>query len=139
MERPVREDRMSGEGNVLRINIEYGDFDFHAFFEDCEEFCRRRGMALKEIRAIQLLIEEVVVNHLLMHTDHMYFEITCSGEKHYTDIRFEYVGEPYNLYETEEPKDLSVVLIKCLTDEYTYEFNEAEHRNVMRIIIKFLK
>ncbi|HKM22698.1 MAG TPA: hypothetical protein VJZ01_11750 [Lachnospiraceae bacterium] len=130
---------MFENGDTYNIEINDGNFDFHAFFDDCEEFCRGKGMAIKEIRAIQLLIEEVVVNHLMKHTEQMNFEITCVGDRHYADIRFEYMGDSYDIFDDEDAKDLSVVLIRCLTDEYTYEFNDAEHKNTMKIIIKFLK
>lgn len=130
---------MCSLGDTYITNIEYGNFNFHAFFEEAEEFCRRRGMVLKEIRAIQLLVEEVVVNHLLKHTDSMNFEIRCNAEERYADIRFEYVGEQYNLFEAEEPKDISVVLIRCLTKEYQYEFHESDQKNEMLIVLQFIK
>lgn len=128
---------MSDRNNTYKVNIEHGKFDFHVFFENCENYCRRKGMSVKEIRAIQLLIEEVIVNHLLKYSEDISFEITCIDEKRYADIKFTYIGDEYNMFEREDQKDLSMVLINCLTGDFTYEYHEAERKNKMIIIVQF--
>lgn len=115
--------------DAYKLSIIEGKFDFHLFYVECEEFCRHRGLDLKKIRSVQLLIEEVVINHLLLHTQNIEFSIICL-DNHEARIDFIYDGEKYNLFEVADEKELSFVLIKCLTGEYRYHYDQVNQLSI---------
>lgn len=117
-------------GETLIVKIIDGDFDFSDFFDACDKYGRSRRLAVKQINMIQLMIEEVVVNHLLKHARNLAFEISCPKDT--TDVRIElrYDGERYNLYTAEPGESLSIVIIKCLTKRAVYKYKEGNSLDI---------
>ncbi len=108
----------------LTIEIRDGKFDFSDFFDECDRFGRSRRLGVKEINMVQLMIEEVVVNHLLNHSDEIEFTIACVKDSGNVEITFSYGGAFYNLYTSEPPESLSIVIIKCLTKKCVHSFHD---------------
>lgn len=108
----------------LMIQIRDGKFDFSDFFDQCDKFGRSRRLSVKEINMIQLMIEEVVVNHLLKHSGEVDFTITCVKDSRDVEINFSYGGAFYNLYTAKLQESLSLVIIKCLTKKCIHSFHD---------------
>ncbi len=117
--------------DTLTVQIKDKDFDFTEFFDQCDRYGRGRRLGVKEINMIQLMIEEVVVNHLLKYANDVEFTITCVKDSNQVEVYFTYDGRAYNLY-TEEPEDsLSIVIIKCLTRKCIHEYDRGNRLYVL--------
>ncbi len=113
-----------GNIDVLEVHIREGKFDFSEFFDRCDAYGRSRRLGVKEINMIQLMIEEVIVNHILKHASLIEFTIDCEKNSKDVHLDFTYDGAPYNLYTAEREDELSLVIIKCLTRKCIYKYRE---------------
>lgn len=117
--------------DTLTVQIKDKNFDFSDFFDQCDQYGRSRRLGVKEINMIQLMIEEVVVNHLLKHANDVEFTISCIKDSSQVEVSFTYDGRAYNLY-TEEPADsLSIVIIKCLTRKCIHEYDRENRLYIL--------
>lgn len=112
------------KNSSIKYNIINGQFDFSDFFDTCDRYGRSKRLSVKEINMIQLMIEEVIVNHILKHASLIEFTIDCEKNSKDVHLDFTYDGAPYNLYTAEREDELSLVIIKCLTRKCIYKYRE---------------
>ena len=126
--------------HTYEVNVIDGKFDFYLFFSEVEKFGRKLSLSLKEINALRLLTEEVVVNHLMKHSKNICLTIIyrrpmddelaeSTVEK---DIRvlFDYDGDRYNLFSADDIDEISFTLIKCLTKSEVFYYDKKNHLTI---------
>ncbi len=119
------------KNSSIKYNIINGQFDFSDFFDTCDRYGRSKRLSVKEINMIQLMIEEIVVNHLLKHTGNIRFEITCPKDGKDVEILLDYEGDAYNLYTADEKNMLSRTIILCLTQRSVYSYDSMNHLSIV--------
>ncbi|NLG03178.1 MAG: hypothetical protein GX567_05045 [Clostridia bacterium] len=123
--------------HTYEVKVVEGKFDFYLFFNQVERFGRNLSLSLKEINALRLLTEEVVVNHLMKHSNNITLtiiyrrpmddDLADSIEEKDIKVMFDYDGERYNLFSADDVDDLSFILIKCLTQSEVFYYDEQNH------------
>ncbi|MGN0483866.1 MAG: amino acid ABC transporter ATP-binding protein [Lachnospiraceae bacterium] len=131
-ERPKREKTRAFVKRLCtwEYHITSKDFDFYGMNAKLQEFGRIRFLSARQINRLQLLIEEIVLQHLIKKTQDIfvcvgYFEVDGKLE-----LNFEYGGEAYNPYDTEEENVLSMLLARQMTETTHYQY---ENKNFLQV------
>ncbi len=116
-----------------QIQIGSKKFDFLQMSTGIEEFCRKQMIAPKTANNLQLVIEELLVNHLLDHTNEIEIEIALSGQDDSLVARFTYGGTAFNPMDAQQEDDFSLMIVKNLTRDIRHSFSE---KNSLQVNIK---
>lgn len=106
------------------------NFDLYSMNTEIEEFGRIRLLSDRQIYTIQLLIEEIVVNHIIKKTQDIRILAEYYEAEGRIELSFDYGGEEYNPYNTDSEDILSMLLARQLTLSTDYIYGE---RNLLKI------
>ncbi len=121
---------------TLEIEISTKDFDFYKMNSEISKFGQNYFLTEKQIKNIQLVMEELIINELLKNTSNINIQIRFFNTDHAVEIHFAYSGEKYNPYDTENEDMLSMLLVRQLTRNVRYEYGD---RNYLTVEIAFRK
>ncbi len=108
----------------LEYEIKSRDFDLYDLNSTIEKFAKKYFMSLKQVRNIQLVSEELIMNFLIKNTPDIklvlgFFEVDGSVE-----MKFTYGGAEYNPFKECNSDDISMMLVSKFITETKFEFND---------------
>jgi polar amino acid transport system ATP-binding protein len=118
---------------TLEYSIKSADFDIYELNSKINEFGRSNFLSVKQINSLQLIIEEVVINNILKKTQDIQIQISSFEVDDKLVVGFEYGGEKFNPYESDDEDILSMLLVRQLTANVKYSFDE---KNILDINLK---
>jgi polar amino acid transport system ATP-binding protein len=118
---------------TLEYSIKTVDFDIYELNSKINEFGRNNFLTAKQINNLQLIIEEVVINNILKKTQNIQIQISYFEVDDKLVVTFEYGGEKFNPYESDDEDILSMLLVRQLTNDVQYSFNNT---NILNISLK---
>ncbi len=112
------------------------DFDFPALFTRLEEFGRKQQLSQKQIYAMQLAAEEVLVQKLLPIANDgserdISLNVEYSEQENLARMCFSYSGASFHPFGSGE--DLSARMIKGISKEMAYTFADGRNQLVISI------
>ena len=121
---------------VLHVEKISRDFDFPAFMTQLEEFGRRQQLSQRQIYAMQLAAEEVLMQKLLpaaLEADDMdiSLDVEYSERENLAQMRFSYGGPAFHPFDRKE--DLSGRIIKGMSKEMEYKFTDGKNHFIISI------
>lgn len=118
----VRQLKVLHEGDISR------DFDFPAFMTRLEEFGRKQQFSQRQIYALQLVSEEVLVEKLLPEAPGggIALDVEYSERENLAQICFTYGGPSYA--PLEDGEDLSARMIQGLTKQIRHSYADGVNR-----------
>ncbi len=108
------------------------DFDNYELNAKFEEFARKQFLYQKQINNTELIIEELVVNQILKKTSDIIITIGYFEVDNAINISFEYGGEKFNPYDSDEEDVLSMLLTRQFTENIKYEYG---NKNLLTVEI----
>lgn len=122
---------------VFEAFIDSKDYDFIGFGTELDKYLFQNDVSPSDKYSIRLAIEEVVQQILFPKYEKP--DISIKAEYSIRDescmITFDYVGEKYDIRESDN--DISISMLKNISDEISYEYNEnAEKPNSVGIRIR---
>lgn len=111
------------------------EFDFYGMLTELNLFCHRSMISNKLYMRLSLVLEELLLGAICKKYADIDFEITLTvscKENEYLDLVIEYGQEMYDpLTGTHDPdEEISEMIVKKLSDEYSYSFHEGNSINV---------
>ena len=121
---------------VLHVDKISCDFDFPAFITQLEEFGRKQQLSQKQIYAMQLAAEEVLMMKLLPATEKegrvdISLDVEYSERENLVQMRFSYSGSSFYPFGSEE--DLSCRMIKGVSKGMEHKFEDGVNHFVISI------
>lgn len=115
---------------TMEYQIRSVDFDLYQLNAQIEEFGRKHYLSVKEVRNIQLVVEELVVHSLLLHTEDILVQVGCFLEDNQVEVLFEYGGQPFDPFHNNQEDMLSMLLVRQITENIRHEYAD---KNYLRI------
>lgn len=112
---------------TMEYQIQSADFDLYQLNAQIEEFGRKHYLSVKEVRNIELIVEELVVHSLLLHTQNILVKVGYFEVDDKVEISFEYDKESFDPFNTDKEDALSMLLVRQLTENIRYEYGEKNH------------
>lgn len=121
---------------VLHVEELSRDFDFPAFMTRLEEFGRKQQLSQRQIYAMQLAVEEVLMQKLLPAAEtaegmDISLDVEYSERENLVQMKFSYSGPSFHPFDSEE--DLSGRMIKGMTKEMEHEFADGVNHFLISI------
>ena len=121
---------------VLHVEKISRDFDFPAFMTRLEEFGRKQQFSQKQIYAMQLVVEEALMQKLLpaaweAEERDLSLDVEYSERENLAQMRFSYNGPSFHPFGGEE--DLSVRMIKGMSKEMEHKFVDGMNQFIISI------
>lgn len=121
---------------VLHVEKISRDFDFPAFMTRLEEFGRKQQFSQRQIYAMQLVVEEVLMQKLLPAAGEakereLSLDVEYSERENLAQIRFSYNGPSFHPFGDEE--DLSGRIIKGMSKEMEHKFVDGMNQFIISI------
>ena len=121
---------------VLHVDKISCDFDFPAFITQLEEFGRKQQLSQKQIYAMQLAAEEVLMMKLLPAIEKegrvdLSLDVEYSERENLVQIRFSYSGPSFYPFDSEE--DLSYRMIKGVSKGMDHKFEDGVNHFMISI------
>ncbi|MBR1873412.1 MAG: amino acid ABC transporter ATP-binding protein [Eubacterium sp.] len=120
---------------VFEVVIESRDHDFIGFGVELDRFFFKNDISPSDRYRIRLVIEEIVQQILLPRYDKPYITVKAeyAADNDNCRVVIEYKGDRFDINDTDN--ELSLDVLKNMTTEVNYRFDEAEGVNVAEIII----
>ncbi len=121
---------------VLHVEDISCNFDFPAFMTQLEEFGRKQQLSQRQIYAMQLVVEEVLILKLLPAAEeaeemNISMDVEYSDQENLVQVRFSYSGPSFHPFGIEE--DLSSRMIKAVCKEVEHKFADGGNQFVISI------
>ena len=121
---------------VLHVEKISRDFDFPAFMTRLEEFGRKQQLSQRQIYAMQLAVEEALMQKLLpaageVEEMELSLDVEYSERENMVQMRFAYKGLSFHPFGGEE--DLSGRMIKGMTKEIEHKFADGVNHFIISI------
>lgn len=121
---------------VLHVEKISRDFDFPAFMTRLEEFGRKQQFSQRQIYAMQLVVEEALMQKLLpaageAKVRELSLDVEYSERENLAQIRFSYNGPSFHPFGDEE--DLSGRMIKGMSKEMEHKFVDGMNQFIISI------
>ncbi len=117
---------------VYSYTIKSKDFDFYNLNSEIEAFAQKQLLSHKKINNIQLLFEELCIQHILKILPKEGFELefllSCSEENEVCELIFSFEGKRYNPFESEDTEDISMMIINRIAASSFFEYNNGINR-----------
>ncbi len=107
----------------LEYDISSKEFDLYDLNARIEEFARKNFMMLLQVRNIQLVLEELIVNHIIKSTEKIKISVGFYEADAVMEITLSYGGEEYDPFALCDKDDISMLLVNKYVreHEFTYE------------------
>ena len=121
---------------VLHVEKISRDFDFPAFMTRLEEFGRKQMFSQRQIYAMQLVVEEVLMQKLLpaageAEERNISLDVEYSERENLVQMRFSYNGPSFHPFGDEQ--DLSDRIIKGMSKEMEHKFVDGMNQFIISI------
>lgn len=121
--------------SLYRYSSFRDDLDIYQLNAEVEEFCLRHLLSRKQIRTVQLVMEEMLFNLLFSRAENFSIAVGCSEDKGETEIIFDFdgpAGDP--LADTDEATELPRMIVNRLTQDA--EYSRSGDRNRLKLKLK---
>ena len=121
--------------SLYRFMASGRDFDVYRLNAELEEFCLRHLLNRKQIRNVQLVVEEMLFHLLFPRAESVEIAVGCSEDRNETELIFDYgglAGDP--LGDTVEATELPRLIISRLTRDVDY--SRSGERNKLKLKLK---
>lgn len=113
-------------------HIDSPDYDLYAMNAEIEHFCEKHVLTNKTVNNVLLIIEECLsINAALGKPFNIDLTISYSEKHDSLEITFDTVGEEENIFDTIGEDDLSLTIIKGMTDNIEYQNIEGRNKIIM--------
>ncbi len=112
---------------TLEYRIRSKDFDLYDLNSKIEEFARRHFMMFLQVKNIQLVLEELIVNYIIKKTEDVKINLDFYEADGTIELTLTYGGEKYDPFAESDPQELSMLLINKFvgSHEFSYaDFNQ---------------
>jgi polar amino acid transport system ATP-binding protein len=107
--------------SLYRFTAAGRGFDVFRLNAELEDFCQRHLLNRKQVRNVQLVVEEMLFHLLFPRAGTVEIALGCSDEQGETELTFEYAGAAGDpLADTAEETELPRLIISRLTREAEY-------------------
>lgn len=110
--------------------IQSADFDIYEMNSGIELFARKQLLSHKQIFNIELIIEELLINQIIKHSQDVFIQIGYFEVDKKIEIKFTYTGVKFNPYDTEDEDLLSMLLARQLTANIRYSYDKVNTLSV---------
>ncbi len=110
---------------TLEYQITSKEFDLYGMNARIEEFARKHFMMLLQLKNIQLVLEEIIVNHIIKNTDKIKVNVGFYESDATIEITLRYEGERYDPFESYDKEDLSMLLVNKYVKAHEFAFDNA--------------
>lgn len=121
---------------VFEETIDSKDFDFIGLVSKLEEFGRKCRMSQRLIYRVQQVFEELGVQVVLPALDdkfHMELSLEYSSDPENIHMQLKYDGKKFD--PSDSDNDLSLRIVKNMTEDFKYERDEENNLNLVSAII----
>lgn len=115
-------------------DIASADFDYYRMNTELEEFGRRQLLSQKQIMALQLVLEEVIVHLLMPHTQNIHILVGSGQERDVLEVSLSYGGESFNPFcesDKEMEADLSRRIALGMIKTAEHHFDKENRLEIM--------
>lgn len=109
---------------TLEYSIDSKDFDLYDLNACIAEFARNNFMQPRQMKNIQLVLEELILHQLLSHTQDIHIALRYYEVDRIAELDLSYGGEKYDPYESEDEDVLSMLVVRQMTTDVAYRFEE---------------
>ncbi len=117
---------------TLEYEINSREFDLYDLNAKIEEFARKHFMMLLQVRNIQLVLEEIIVNKIIKSTDKIKINVGFYEADASIEILFSYEGASYDPFESYDEDDISMLLVNKYVKDHEFNF---EYTNKLKLKI----
>ncbi len=108
------------------------EFDLYDLNAKIEGFAQKHFMSSAKIRNIQLILEELIINHILKTTEDIKISLGFYEEDATAEIVLSYGGREYDPFVEYEDDDISMLLVNKYVKEHEFVF-ESTNRLILKI------
>ena len=121
---------------IFEAVIDSKDYDFIGLGSELDKYLFQNDVSGSDKNSIRMAVEETVQQILLPKYEHpdIRIKVEYSVSDESCEIIFDYAGEKYDIRESDN--DISLAMLNNITDEITYQYDEAEEKRnyvLMRI------
>ncbi len=109
----------------FEYQISSKEFDLYDLNARIEEFARKHFMLLLQVRNIQLVLEEIVINHIINVTENIKISVGFYESDGTVEITLTYGEEKHNPFASYDQEDISMMLINKYVKEHTFVFEDT--------------
>lgn len=109
---------------TMEYKISSADFDLYQLNAQIEEFGRKHYFSMKKIKNVELVVEELIENHMIHSTQNISLQIGCFEADNVIELSFTYGGDSFNPYDTDREDVLSMLLVRQMTQNVRYEYKD---------------
>ncbi len=110
---------------TLEYTISSRNFDLYDLNSKIEEFARRHFMMLLQVKNIQLVLEEIIMNFILKKTENIRINLGFFEADATIEITLRYGDAAYNPFADEDADEISMRLIGKYVSEHEWEFTDT--------------
>ncbi len=110
---------------TLEYEINSKDFDLYDLNGKIEEFARKHFMMLLQVRNIQLVLEELLINHILQNTDKITIHLGFYEADATIELTLLYGGGEYDPFAAVKEDDISMMLVNKYVKEHEFVFEDG--------------
>ncbi len=112
---------------TLEIEINSKDFDLYNVNAQIETFGKYNFMAQKQLQNIELVLEELIVNNILKHTDKISIGIRYYEVDGCTEIDLSYLGKELNPFNNDDEDIISMMIVLQYCGDIKYSFADKNY------------
>lgn len=117
---------------TMEYTINSKNFDLYELNARVSEFAKNNFMEFHQLTNIQLVLEELIINNLLQHTEDISIGLRFYEVDHIAELDVYYGGGRYNPFENEDEDILSMLIVRQMTTDVSYDF-EAGNRLSLKV------
>ncbi len=117
---------------TLEYDIRSKEFDLYDLNAKIEEFARKHFMQLMQVRSIQLILEELIINHIIKKTENIKISLGFYEADATAEITLIYSGGEYDPFEMYDEDDISMLLVNKYVKEHKFVF-ESTNKLILKI------
>ncbi len=110
---------------IFEYEIGSKEFDLYDLNAGLEEFARKHFMVLLQVRNIELILEELIVNHIIKGTDKIKINVGFYEADATVEITLTYGGERYDPFADQDADDISMLLVSKYAKEHKFVFEDT--------------
>lgn len=111
----------------LELKISSRDFDLYELNSKIEQFALDYRLSKKSLMNLELIIEEIVINSLLKHTEDIAIKIRYFETDKKIDLALTYGGESYDPFIADDEDFLSMLVVRQFTKDYQHRFEDKNY------------
>ncbi len=117
---------------TLEYTISSRDFDLYDLNSKIEEFARKHFMMLLQVRNIQLVLEELIMNFIIKETENIRINIGFYEADSTVEITLHYGDKAYDPFADKDGDEIAMLLINKYVNDHEWTFTDT-NKLIMKI------